>query len=189
MSPFYCYLVVILSLALASASPPAAASISVSAVEPPRLSNMQQFLRAHNEARAAVGVPPLSWNDTLMMEALRSSDELRRDCEALPRAAWGTDGAYGRNLYRGHGVRRGADAAAFWVEGRRWYDRDANACAAAPPGRCCGAYTQMVWRATTQLGCVRRPCRCARRPCPDVIDTVAVCEYYPPGNYVGQRPY
>ncbi|XP_040379704.1 pathogenesis-related protein PRMS-like [Oryza brachyantha] len=179
----YC-LVAMVSLSLASMSP------AVSAVEPPTMSNTDQFLRAHNEARAAVGVPPLSWNSTLMMEALRYSSELRVDCDALPPAPWGTRGAYGRNLYHGHGVRRGADAAAFWAQGRRWYDvrGAANACA-APPGWGCGAYTQMVWRDTTQLACVARPCRCARRPCPDVIDTVAVCEYYPPGNLVGQRPY
>ncbi|KAF0890615.1 hypothetical protein E2562_003811 [Oryza meyeriana var. granulata] len=188
MSPFYCCLVAILSLALASASP-AAASISVSTVQPPVVPTSQQFLRVHNEARAAVGLPPLSWNGTLLLDAMRYAGELRRDCKARPLTAWGTDGVYGRNLYKGYGRHTGAEAAAFWVESRRWYDRDAHRCT-APPGRsACGAYTQVVWRATTQLGCVRRPCRCARRPCPDVIDTVAVCEYYPPGNDMGQRPY
>uniref|UniRef100_A0A0E0KNP6 SCP domain-containing protein n=1 Tax=Oryza punctata TaxID=4537 RepID=A0A0E0KNP6_ORYPU len=202
MSPFYCCLAVVLSLALALASAsPAAASISVSAAaerpEPPsnRVSPTEQFLRAHNEARAAVGVPPLSWNATIELDALRYASELRASCEARPLWAWGTDGVYGRNLYKGNGarVRAGADASAYWAEGARWYDRDGagagSGSCAAPPGRSCGEYTQMVWRATTQIGCARRLCRCLSDTCPEEMDTVAVCEYYPPGNIVGQRPY
>ncbi|EEE60683.1 hypothetical protein OsJ_14158 [Oryza sativa Japonica Group] len=135
MSPLYCCLVAVLCLPRASASPVAAASISVSAVQTPVEPTPVQFLRVHNEARAA---------------------------------------AYGRR-------HTGAEVAAFWADGRRWYDRDAGRCA-APPGRTCGAYTQVVWRATTQLGCARRTCR-------NGVDTVAVCDYYPPGNIVGQRPY
>lgn len=197
MSPFYCCLaaaVLSLALALASASP-AAASISVfAAAEPPAddrvPSPAEQFLRAHNEARAAVGVPPLAWNATIALDAQRYAGELRASCEARPVWAWGTDGVYGRNLYRGSGprVRAGADASARWAEGARWYDRDGDSCA-APPGRCCGEYTQMVWRATTQIGCARRLCRCLGDTCPLELDTVAVCEYYPPGNIAGQRPY
>ncbi|BAF14300.1 pathogenesis-related protein PRMS [Oryza sativa Japonica Group] len=190
MSPFYCCLAAVLSLASAS---PAAASISVSAAaEPPANSLLpaEQFLRAHNEARAAVGVPPLAWNATIALDAQRYAGELRASCEARPVWAWGTDGLYGRNLYRGSGprVRAGADASAHWAEGARWYDRDGDSCA-APPGRCCGEYTQMVWRATTQIGCARWLCRCLGDTCPLVLDTVAVCEYYPPGNIAGQRPY
>ncbi|EAY93437.1 hypothetical protein OsI_15238 [Oryza sativa Indica Group] len=201
MSPLYCCLVAVLCLPRASASPVAAASISVSAVQTPveptpvqflRVHNEARaaFLRAHNEARAAVGVPPLAWNATIALDAQRYAGELRASCEARPVWAWGTDGVYGRNLYRGSGprVRAGADASARWAEGARWYDRDGDSCA-APPGRCCGEYTQMVWRATTQIGCARRLCRCLGDTCPLELDTVAVCEYYPPGNIAGQRPY
>ncbi|XP_040379706.1 pathogenesis-related protein PRB1-3-like [Oryza brachyantha] len=183
--PVYRCLVAVLSLArLASELSPAAASISVSALPPPPavpVSTSQQFLQVHNEARAAAGLPPLSWNGTLLLDAMRYAGELRRDCRARPLTAWGTDGIYGRSLYKANGRHTGAEAAAFWAESRRWYDRGADRCT-APPGRCCGVYTQMVWRATTQLGCARRTCR-------NGVDTVAVCEYYPPGNYVGQRPY
>uniref|UniRef100_A0A0E0KNP7 SCP domain-containing protein n=1 Tax=Oryza punctata TaxID=4537 RepID=A0A0E0KNP7_ORYPU len=181
MSPLYCSLVAVLCLLLASASPAAAASISVSAVQSPVVPTPEQFLRVHNEARAAVGVPPLSWNGTLQLDAMRYVGELRRDCNLRPLTAWGTAAVYGRNLFKAYGRHTGAEAAAFWADGRRWYDRDAGRCA-APPGQTCDAYTQVVWRATTQLGCSRRTCR-------NGVDTVAVCEYYPPGNYVGQRPY
>lgn len=180
MSPI-CYLA-IFSLALASLSPAAALAVpgnSGVAVPPPTVPTSRQFLQAHNEARAAVGVPPLTWNATLLLDALRYSKELRIGCKARPLTAWGTDGIYGRNLFKGFGSRSAADAAAAWVGERRWYDRGANTCA---PGQICGAYTQVVWRGTRHLGCARYTCR-------NGVDTVAVCEYYPPGNVAGERPY
>ncbi|CAN1173037.1 Pathogenesis-related protein 1B [Linum perenne] len=48
-------------------------------------------------------------------------------------------------------------------------------------GRDCLHYTQLVWRSTKQVGCARVKCRNG--------DTYVVCEYYPHGNVVGQRPY
>lgn len=196
MSPFYCCLaaaVLSLALALASASP-AAASISVfAAAEPPAddrvPSPAEQFLRAHNEARRRWACR--RWRGTRRSRWTRSG---------TPASSGRAGGAAGVGVghrrrvraepVQGSGprVRAGADASARWAEGARWYDRDGDSCA-APPGRCCGEYTQMVWRATTQIGCARRLCRCLGDTCPLELDTVAVCEYYPPGNIAGQRPY
>jgi len=44
----------------------------------------------------------------------------------------------------------------------------------------CGHYTQIVWRDTKQVGCgVAR----------DNRREIWVCNYDPPGNWVGHRPY
>ncbi|CAO2041857.1 unnamed protein product [Urochloa humidicola] len=192
MSPFFSFLALV-TLALASPSPavtsPAAAvagNASSTAAQPRALSFQQQFLEAHNKARAAAGVPPLAWNATLQLDSMRYVNELRRRCDARPLYAWGTDGVYGRNIFKGDGI-RGREAApalavASWVGERRWYRRRDNTCQ-APEGRSCGEYTQVVWRGTTQVGCARRYCRGSF----DAL--VAVCEYYPPGNVEGQHPY
>ncbi|CAM0904975.1 unnamed protein product [Alopecurus aequalis] len=171
MSPFAC--LATLSLALASLSSPAAA-ISIpghnhgAAVEAPVVPSWTQFLQVQNDARGAVGVAPLTWNRTIELDALNLSP-----------IAWRTDGIYGRNLYWASGHHTAAHAAAAWVDERWWYDRRANACV---QGKTCGDYTQVVWSTTTQVGCARRSCR-------NGLDTVAVCEYFPPGNYVGVLPY
>jgi hypothetical protein len=181
MSPLAC--LAALSLALASLSSPAAA-ISIprhnhgAAVQAPVVPSWTQFLQVHNEARAALGVPPLAWNWTIELDAMKYANELRVPCSLSPKP-WPTDGVYGRNLYWASGHHTAAHAAAAWVDEWRWYDRRANACA---QGKTCGDYTQLVWNTTTHLGC-------ARRTCLNGHDTVAVCEYFPPGNYVGVLPY
>ena len=47
-------------------------------------------------------------------------------------------------------------------------------------GEVCGHYTQLVWKNTTEVGCAKVTCG---------NQTIWVCNYNPPGNYVGQKPY
>ena len=61
----------------------------------------------------------------------------------------------------------------------RWYDRDTHTCN-APPGSVCGHFTQVVSTYSTHVGCGRARCKTAE---------VWVCNYAPPGNYKGVRPY
>ena len=180
--------VAMISVAPASLSPQASAAEVAengnSTAVPSQIgSYQQQFLQAHNEARAAAGLPPLTWNFTLQLDSGRYANELRNRCSTRPLYAWGTDGIYGRNLYKGTDKRRiPAEAVAAWVGEGHWYDRKNNRCT-APEDQSCEEYKQVVWRATTQVGCGRRFCRASFNT------TVAVCEYYPPGNINGQRPY
>ncbi|RLM74351.1 hypothetical protein C2845_PM15G03150 [Panicum miliaceum] len=192
MSLFLSFLAMI-SLALASLSPQASAAgvadNGSSIARRPKMFNHQKlFLQAHNEARAAAGVPPLVWNFTLLLDCRRYVYyELEDRCNTrpLPLYAWGTDGMHGRNLYMGtdNDMRRSpANVVAAWVGEGHWYDRKNNRCT-APEGRSFEEYKQVVWRATTQVACIRHSCGASFNT------TVAVCEYYPPGNIKGQRPY
>ncbi|KAE8785075.1 Pathogenesis-related protein 1C [Hordeum vulgare] len=178
MFPFAC--VATLTFALASL-PPAAALIVPGHHNPGAavVPSWTQFLRAHNDARSAVGLPPVTWNWTLELDAMQYANKLRVPCKLSP-MRWTTDGVYGRNLYWASGHHSAAHAVAAWVGERRWYDHRANAC--APGKTTCGEYTQVVWNTTRELGCGRRTCQ-------NGLDTVAVCDYFPPGNYVGVLPY
>src|SRR6266849_5496150 len=80
-----------------------------------------------------------------------------------------------------------ADAVAAWAGEAQDYDYATNGCA---PGKQCGHYTQIVWRDTLRAGCAHRACDTnspfgAQLPSWDFW----VCDYEPPGNFVGRRPY
>ena len=62
-----------------------------------------------------------------------------------------------------------------------------NTCAA---GKVCGHYTQVVWRTTTKVGCAMATCS-VNSPWGAAFPTwdFFVCDYEPPGNWVGEKPY
>ncbi|KAG6507868.1 pathogenesis-related protein PRMS-like [Zingiber officinale] len=134
-----------------------------------------QFLAAHNGPRQAVGVPPLTWNTTLAQFAKSYAAQRRGDCALVHSPGY----AYGENIFWGQGRRWSIpNAVAKWSDERSRYHYDTNSC---DQGADCTHYTQMVWRTTESMGCAKIICRNG--------DTFIVCEYYPPGNYIGARPY
>ncbi|ONH91272.1 hypothetical protein PRUPE_8G102800 [Prunus persica] len=121
----------------------------------------QDYLLAHNNARAAVNVGPLSWDDDL--------------------AAYAQDYAnqhIGENFAGSTGDLSGTSAVNLWMAEEADYDYDSNSCA---DGNVCGHYTQVVWSNSARLGCAKVTCNSG--------GTFIGCNYDPPGNVVGQKPY
>ncbi|CAN6482172.1 unnamed protein product [Victoria cruziana] len=135
-------------------------------------SSVRDFLDPHNTARAAVGVGPLAWNDTVAGYAEAYADRRAADCALIH-----SGGPYGENIYWNSGDADAADAIDYWVSEEAYYDYDSNTCI----GWECLHYTQIVWRDTTRLGCAKVTCNGG--------GTFITCNYDPPGNIVGQRPY
>ena len=74
-----------------------------------------------------------------------------------------------------------ATVVSAWADEVADYDYQANTCA---DGAQCGHYTQIVWRDTETVGCGEARCNVGG------FDGILwVCNYSPPGNYVGERPY
>ncbi|MCO5593592.1 hypothetical protein L7F22_047607 [Adiantum nelumboides] len=134
-----------------------------------------QFLGPHNAARSKVGVAALAWDANLAAYAANYAARNAGRCQLIH-----SQGPYGENLFWGGRGRAWtpADAVGAWVDEARYYNYASNTCAS---GRMCGHYTQMVWRATTRLGCASQICRDG--------STFIICSYSPPGNYAGQRPF
>ena len=85
---------------------------------------------------------------------------------------------YGENLFEIRGTHPNpAQVVADWAAEARDYDAAVKACRTEAV---CGHYTQLVWRNTKQVGC-----GVARGPDREVW----VCNYDPPGNVAGERPY
>jgi uncharacterized protein YkwD len=132
----------------------------------------RDMLAAHNAVRKRVGVPQLVWSDRLAAAARRWADTLieRNRFEHNPRTK------YGENLFEQTGAPSSpSQIVAHWASEQRNYNYAANSCRGV-----CGHYTQIVWRNTKEVGCAM-----ARRGKREVT----VCEYDPPGNFEGQRPY
>ncbi|PON55148.1 Cysteine-rich secretory protein, allergen V5/Tpx-1-related [Parasponia andersonii] len=134
----------------------------------------QDFLNAHNTARAAVGVGQLTWDDRLASFAQQYAKQRIGDCKLVH-----SGGPYGENLAWGKPDLSGVNAVNLWVNEKADYDYKSNTCAA---GKVCGHYTQVVWRNSVRLGC-------AKVRCNDNKGTFIGCNYDPPGNFNGQRPY
>ena len=142
---------------------------------PSRAQNSQQdYVDAHNAARAQVGVGPIAWDDTVAAYAQNYANQRINDCNLVH-----SGGRYGENLAEGSGDLTGRDAVNLWVSEKQYYDYNSNTCA---QGQQCGHYTQVVWSNSVRLGC-------ARVQCTNNGWWFVICSYDPPGNYVGQRPY
>jgi pathogenesis-related protein 1 len=130
------------------------------------------ILAAHNAARARAKVPPLTWSDKLAAEAQRWANRLL----AGNKFDHNPDSPYGENLFDIRG-----DSAtprlvvSSWDSESKDYNYATNTCR-----KVCGHYTQIVWASTKQLGC--GVARNSKRE-------VWVCNYDPPGNWTGKRPY
>jgi pathogenesis-related protein 1 len=130
------------------------------------------MLAAHNAVRRAVGVPPLAWSEQLAEFAREWANTLVARGQFFHRR----NSPYGENLFEITGaVAAPAEVVDQWASESRDYQYGSNSCRGV-----CGHYTQMVWRDTKRVGCAA-----ARRGRTEVW----VCNYAPPGNWIGKRPY
>ncbi|KQS04196.1 hypothetical protein ASG11_07975 [Sphingomonas sp. Leaf357] len=140
------------------------------------------MLSEHNDARSAVGLEPLSWDDRLAASAAAYAGSLARDNRfEHARQADGPD-RQGENLWMGT-----RDAYTFremidgWTDEHRFY-RPVPVPYSSSTGRWSDVahYTQIVWHDTTALGCAIASNR---------ANDFLVCRYAAPGNVMGEVPF
>ncbi len=137
----------------------------------PRSTLAREMVSTHNAVRADVNVAPLQWSDKLAAISQKWADTL-----VARRQFSHSDSEYGENLFAiAGGSVTPATVVGHWASESRNFDYRANACRGL-----CGHYTQIVWRESRKVGCA--VARGGGRE-------VWVCNYDPPGNWLGQRPY
>jgi pathogenesis-related protein 1 len=150
------------------------AGISTNPYDLSSQAGITQMLEAHNQLRARVRIPSLRWSPQLATYAQQWAEKLL----AEDRFEHRPNSPYGENLAFASGQQLSPDrVVGMWGSEASNYNYATNRCA---PGKVCGHYTQIVWKNTTEVGCGM-----ARGNGREIW----VCNYNPPGNVVGQKPY
>jgi hypothetical protein len=138
-----------------------------------------RLLAAHNWERAAVGVPPLVWDDKLAADAAAYGPIVAAigRLQHSPRASR-PDQA--ESLFMGQAGRYSPEAMVdYWAEEKKWF-RPGVFPANSSTGNWLDVshYTQMIWRTTTRVGCAIHRSRGW-----DYL----ICRYTPRGNKDGRQ--
>jgi pathogenesis-related protein 1 len=142
----------------------------------------QSFVTAHNLARrtaAPAPNPPLAdvtWDPAAEAFARVGADRCLFDHRQ--------QNQFGENLFASTQDDSPAEVVESWDGEKADYRYASNTCTAV-----CGHYTQVVWRSSTKIGCATARCTTNSpfRSFPTWYLTA--CNYSPPGNVVGQKPY
>jgi uncharacterized protein YkwD len=127
------------------------------------------LVAAHNRVRAKHCAPPLAWSNDLAAVAQKWADHLRDAGCAFEHSQ--TD--YGENLAAGTDGTLDADAVVgMWYGEIDKYDFKRGGFSMET-----GHFTQVVWRATSRVGCGTSECKGM---------TIWVCNYDPAGNVEGE---
>ncbi|MEG3164893.1 CAP domain-containing protein [Sphingomonas sp. PB2P19] len=140
------------------------------------------MMQGHARARAAVGVPPLAWSDTLAASARGYAETMARTGRFEHAVQPMGPGREGENLWTGTRYAYAyPEMIGHWVAERKDFVNGATP-GFSRTGRWedVAHYTQIVWRETTQVGCAMASSR---------TEDYLVCRYSPPGNVVGERVY
>jgi hypothetical protein len=150
---------------------------------------LEGMLQAHNAVRAGLdanpSLNPLIWSQELAEVAQEWAAYLQEQGCDMHHSSSG----FGENLawFAGNSPTAEAVVQAWASESRcytygRFMDSDLCQSKCDSSGGC-GHYTQLVWRETSLLGCAMAFCNT------DLHQEIWVCNYDPPGNFIGEYPY
>uniref|UniRef100_A0A8D2JDP5 Peptidase inhibitor 16 n=1 Tax=Varanus komodoensis TaxID=61221 RepID=A0A8D2JDP5_VARKO len=137
----------------------------------------------HNHYRSKV-IPPaanmlkLSWDPEL--EAFAKGYAAKCIWEHNKERGW-----RGENLFAMYGDLNVTTAVEQWYDEYKYYNMTTLTC---KEGEMCGHYTQVVWATTEHVGCGMQFCKTLQF-LNDTDMYLLVCNYVPPGNVKGNKPY
>ncbi|XP_010722535.1 peptidase inhibitor 16 isoform X2 [Meleagris gallopavo] len=141
------------------------------------------ILDEHNKYRSQVSPPAvdmlkMSWDTELEAFAQAYAEKCIWDHNK-------ERGRRGENLFAMAPMLDLEFAVEDWNAEEKFYNLTTSTCVS---GQMCGHYTQVVWASTHRIGCGSKFCEKI-----EGIETedmyLLVCNYYPPGNMKGRKPY
>ncbi|WP_374140088.1 CAP domain-containing protein [Sphingomonas sp.] len=140
------------------------------------------MLAGHNRARAAIGVPPLAWDDSLSADADAYAQILARTGDFRHADQPRDRPRQGENLFTGtRGAYSYAEMVDLWVaEKKDFINRPTPNFSLTGKWGDVGHYAQIIWRSTTAVGCALAS---------NARDDYLVCRYSPAGNVWAQPAY
>lgn len=175
------------ALALIGCTQPGPARVTEAVAAPVVQSRGPALLRSamlagHSAARADVGLPPLVWNDALAADALAYAQTLARTRQFRHADQPQGPKRQGENLFTGtRGAYSYREMVDLWVaEKKDFTNRPTPNFSRTGRFGDVGHYTQIVWRATTAVGCGLAS---------NETDDYLVCRYSPAGNVWGQAAF
>ena len=147
---------------------------------------MNGIVAAHNAVRAGVqpaASPPLAnmqWSDedAAVAKAYAAKCVFAHNPQR---------GQRGENIYAAGGggstMKSPKAVVDSWASEAKNYTYATNQCSGV-----CGHYTQVVWRESVKVGCAAQRCT-TNSPFGGGAWEFWVCNYSPPGNFNGRKPY
>ena len=135
-----------------------------------------KFVERHNYYRRKVGVPPVTWSDELASYADLWASRLALKCALQHRKK----NKYGENIYMHSRTSKEYDVVDLWASEEKYFNHK-NPIYIKGEGKKSGHYSQIIWAKTTKIGAAVRTCKDGGQ--------IWVCNYDPPGNYIGRKAY
>jgi len=141
----------------------------------------QRVLTEQNREREALGLQPLAWDPALVQSAQAWADHLA-ETGRFEHAPENHAAPEGENLWAGTKRYYGPEAMVdAWIREKKYF-RPGVFPDNSTTGKVedVGHYTQLVWRATTEVGCAQAA---------SASEDILVCRYAEAGNYRGEQPF
>lgn len=129
---------------------------------------IEEWLQVHNNHRKSHGVSAVIWSEAVAVSAKAHADTC---------PSGHSKSAFGENLAWATYNMGVSQVVQMWYKEETDYDYNSPGFSSKT-----GHFTQVVWKATTEIGCA------STTKCGGNHPYVWVCQYNPPGNYIGQFP-
>lgn len=130
----------------------------------------------HNHYRKKLGIAPVKWSEELAEYAASWAKRLALKCELKHRSTH----EYGENIYWFSASADEYQVVDYWAEEEKYFNHK-KPFYEKRKGELYGHYSQMIWAKSTEIGAAAYHCKNGGQ--------IWVCNYNPPGNWIGKRVY